>query len=312
MKIVTLTMNPSIDINFDVDQVIAEKKLRAKKAYYEAGGGGINVSRAIKRLGSNSEAIFTSGGSTGELLKKLLSEEEINFKTVEIKELTRENINTIETSTNKQYRFILPGPKLSNEEVQKALETLFSFKEKPDFLIASGSLPENVSTDFYSEVAKLGKQKGIKVIIDSTKEALCKAAAEGVYLIKPNLSEMEDLTNQKIENENQLIELSKKLINKNDIKILVVSLGAGGAILITENIVKRIPNPYVPIKSRVGAGDSMVAGIIVALEKGLTVLEAAQYGVAAGASAVMTPGTELCTKEDTDKLFEQIKENKFL
>lgn len=309
MKIVTLTMNPSIDMNIHVENITAERKLRTKPASYEPGGGGINVSRAIRKLGGESTSIFPTGGANGKMLLELLNNELIKIVPAEVKNHTRININITEDSTNNQYRFITPGPELSEKEWHNCLDIVLD--QKADYIVASGSLPQGVPDNFYAILARLGHELGINIIIDTSKTALKKAVDEGVFLIKPNMNEIRDLIGYSVSNEREIITAAKEVLAGSKTKYIIISLGAGGAVFISKEIIKHLRAPVVPIQSRVGAGDSMIAGVITGIFRGYNILDAVQFGIAAGTAATMTPGTELCRKEDTEKLYDIIKsENK--
>jgi 6-phosphofructokinase 2 len=304
MNIVTVTVNPAIDTNTRIDHVLSDKKLRCEKPIHEPGGGGINVSRAIKILGGESAAVFTMGGMNGERLIKLLEEEGVHTSPVKIKDTTRENFSIDETASDKNYRFVMPGPSLDKNEWESIIERIIGFNKKAEFVVISGSLSEGVPEDFYAQVTSCCKD--LKVIIDSSGKPLKRAFDEGVYLIKPNLSELTDLLGEEIEDENKLAEETQKLIKHSGTQYIVLSLGSGGAILIKSDSYKHFRSPTVKIKSKVGAGDSMVAGIVLSLSKGESIEYAVKYGIAAGASAVSTPGTQLCEKKSVDKLFKDI------
>jgi 6-phosphofructokinase 2 len=304
--IATLTVNPTIDVGTSVDYVVAERKLRCGPPSYEPGGGGLNVSRAIRKLGGESIAMYVKGGSTGELLQDLLEAEGVGTRAIPIENWIRQNMIVSEESTERQYRFGLPGPELREKEWRACLDALSSLDPKPDYIVASGSLPPGPPVDFYAHVARLGREMGSRVIVDTSGEALKKAVEEGVYLLKPNLKELGDITGQKFQSELQQEKLAMKLIESGRSEVLVVSLGSGGALLATVDGYERLHPPTVPIRSKVGAGDSMVAGITLALARGKTVAEAAVFGVASGTAAVMTSGTELCRREDAERLFEEM------
>jgi 6-phosphofructokinase 2 len=306
MKIITLTMNPTIDINAQVEQVIPERKLRCSAPRYEPGGGGINVSRAIKKLGGESIALYLSGGSNGKFLNELLDNEEIENRPISIEDTPRENIIIREESSDQQFRFGMPGPEISKQDWQRCLDELENVMTKSDYLIASGSLPAGAPTDFYARVAEIGKRFDARVIVDTTGEPLCAAVEEGVFMIKPNMRELRDLAGREIEKENQIEKVAKQILANNQCEVVVVSLGAGGAFLVSEDLTEHLRSPTVPIRSKVGAGDSMVAGIVLSLSQGKSLVKSVQFGVAAGAAAVMTPGTELCRKEDTEQIFERM------
>ncbi len=299
-------MNPAIDKSSSVDHVIAERKLYCKAPHYDPGGGGVNVARAIKKLGGESVLLYPAGGLTGYRLKDLLEQEGINHRPVLIEGMPRESLVMLEESTGQQFRFGMPGPALSNEEWERCLDELSAISLKPDYLVASGSLPPGVPSDFYARVARTGKDKGAKVIIDASGDALNRALQEGVYLIKPNVREFREMVGQDIKEELQIEAEAIKMVRRGWCEILVISLGSAGALMVSEDVIERIRPPTVPIVSKVGAGDSMVAGIVLSLSQGKTLRDSVLFGVVTGAAAVMTPGTELCRREDAERLYEKM------
>ncbi len=306
-NIITITMNPCIDKSTSVDNVVAERKLRCARPTYEPGGGGINVSRALKRLGEESTALYPAGGAVGDMLEGLLDQEHLIQKPFEIKALTRESFIVYEESSNQQYRFGMPGPEIRETEWQGFMDRLKQTDFKPDYIICSGSLPPGVPEDFYAGVSKWGKAHSAKTIVDTTGKPLASACMEGVFLVKPNLRELEIIEGEAIESEHQQESIARRLVEERCCEVVVVSLGAAGALLVWKGGVERVRAPTVPIKSKVGAGDSMVAGITAALARTWDLPDAVRFGVAAGAAAVMTQGTELCRREDTERLYEQIR-----
>jgi 6-phosphofructokinase 2 len=183
------------------------------------------------------------------------------------------------------------------------LETIRSLHPEPDYLVISGSLPEGVPDDFYARLAHIAKKRHIKIILDSSGEPLRRAIKEGVFLIKPNMREVSHLVGQKVEQEAELKLAMQNLIQNGKINTAVISLGAGGVFMINSDNWKHLRAPTVQIRSKVGAGDSTVAGIVLSLAQGRQMNEAVQFGVAAGAAAVMTPGSELCRIEDAENLY---------
>jgi 6-phosphofructokinase 2 len=302
-KIVAFTMNPAIDKSSSVEHVVAERKLYCKTPRFEAGGGGVNVARAIKKLGGESVLLYPAGGYTGNRLRELLQEEGISHRPLSIAGTSRESLVILEESTGQQYRFGMPGPMVKREEWEHCLRELSAIRPQPDFLVASGSLPPGVPSDFYARVARIGKELGAKVIVDTSGEALKQALQEGVYLVKPNYREFRDLVGRELKEEAQIEEEAVKMVESGRCEILVISLGAAGALLVSKDVAEHIRPPTVPIVSKVGAGDSMVAGTVLSLARGLAPREAVLFGIAAGAAAVMTPGTELCRREDAERWF---------
>ena len=305
-NIVTLTINPALDVSTSVEKVIPDRKMRCSKAEREPGGGGINVSRAIKRLGGRSTAVFPAGGETGKLFQSLLDEEGINTRPVIFDETMRESFSVLEESSGHQFRFITPGPTLKEKIWLKCLNQLTRMSPDPEYIVGSGSVPPGVPDDFYSHAVEKAKEIGAKFILDTHGMPL-KAAGKGICLIKANMNEIQELLGEEIKDESHLEQSMEKLMQEDFSEIIVVSLGAAGALMVSQEGTCKINAPMVPIRSRVGAGDSMVAGIVLGLAQGRALREALMYGVAAGSAAVKTPGSELCRGEDARNLFEQIK-----
>jgi 6-phosphofructokinase 2 len=301
-KIITLTFSPCIDKSTTVVSLIPEKKLKCTPPKLEPGGGGINIARAIKKLGGEALAIFPSGGYTGKFFNHLLELEKIPSAIIETKHETRENFVVLDETTNNQYRLGMPGTPLLKKEWQACLKAVKSIKNA-EFIIASGSLPPGVPLNIYAQLARIAKHSKSKFIVDTSGEALKEAVDEGVYLLKPNLGELASLVGIEKIDIRDVEEIAKTLIHKNKCAIIVVSLGAEGAMLVTKNETYRTKPPKVEVKSTVGAGDSMVAGFVYSLSKGMSLKQTLQYGVACGTAATMNLGTELCRKEDVERLF---------
>lgn len=305
-RIIIVTLNPAIDKSASVAHVVAEQKLYCTPPRFEPGGGGVNVSRAIRKLGGKSLLLYPSGGLTGKRIQELLDEEGIDHRPFPIDGMIRESLVILEESTGRQYRFGMPGPKLRKKEWEKFLQELSVMKPPPDYVVASGSLPPGVPPDFYARVARIGKENGTKTIVDVSGKALEEALVEGVYLIKPNIREFWELVGKNIKEESQIKAEARKMVKNGRCELLVISLGAAGALAVSKDFAEHILSPTVPIISKVGAGDSMVAGITLSLARGKPLKEAILFGVAAGTAAVMTPGTELCRREDAERLFESM------
>lgn len=167
-RIITLTINPSVDMSARVEHVVVDDKLRCQQPRYEPGGGGINVSRAIRRLGGESVALYTSGGLYGQMLQHLLNEEGVQNDPILVRELTRENFIIVEKATDRQFRFNMPGPKLNEKEWEACLHRISAITPKPDYIVASGSLPPSVPEDFYARTAHVARELGARIIVDTS------------------------------------------------------------------------------------------------------------------------------------------------
>ncbi len=307
-NIITITFSPSIDKSATVKALVPEKKLKCSHPKLQPGGGGINVARVISKLGGDVIAVFPSGGYTGIFFNHLLEKEKVPFAIVETKNETRENFVILDKLTNKQYRFGMPSNALLENEWAACLRIIDNHKNV-DFIVASGSLPPGVPHNIYGQLAKIAKNNNAKFIIDTSGEALKHVVDEGVYLLKPNLEELGLLVGIENLNITQAKKVAKELILQKNCEIIVVSLGSEGAMLITKSRVYIVKPPKITVKSTVGAGDSMVAGIILCLSNGKSLKESLQFGVACGTATAMNAGTELCKKDDVEKLFNQLINN---
>jgi len=305
-KIITITFSPCIDKSTSVPALMPEKKLKCTTPKLEPGGGGINVARAIKKLGSEATAIYPAGGYTGKYFSALLQQENIPVVIIKSSNETRENVIIMDESMNKQYRFGMPGTELKENEWKQCLKVIEEMQDV-EFIVASGSLPPGVPLDIFAKIAVIAKKKNAKLIVDTSGEALKHAANEGVYLLKPNLGELSSLIGQEKINVSEIEEIAKKVIKKGHCEVVVVSMGESGGILVTKNETHRSVPPFVNRKSTVGAGDSMVAGILLALSQKKSMKEVVQYGVACGTAATLNPGTELCFSKDVNKLLTLIQ-----
>ncbi|MDX1621095.1 MAG: 1-phosphofructokinase family hexose kinase [Nitriliruptorales bacterium] len=305
--IATLTVNPAVDIHTSVDRMVPDEKLRAERVTREPGGGGINVARAVANLGGEATAIHTQGGSSGDALSQLL-EGTIDARAVQIEDDTRENVSVTESTTDNQFRLVMPGPTVTSDEWEACLDAVDRLEPQPEWLVASGSLAAGLADDAYARLAERCRERGIPLILDTSGAPLREACEVGTFLIKPNLGELARLVDRELASDEQIAEAVEGLIDGGAAEVVVVSMGAGGAYVAGSDLEgHHVRAPTVPIKSKVGAGDSMVAGIVLALSRGEALLDAARFGVAAGAAAVMTEGSGLCRREDTERLYEQMR-----
>jgi 6-phosphofructokinase 2 len=305
-SIATVCLNPAVDRYTDVDRIEPDTKLRCSRLTRQPGGGGVNVSRVLRRLGADSMAMYLYGGLTGRLYQHLLEREELTHCGIETKSWTRENTMVFEKQTDSQYRFILPGPEIAQGEWQGFLQQVEDLEPFPEFLVASGSLPPGIPDDGYAQLARVAGERDARYVLDSSGDALKRAVEEGVFLLKPNANEMADLVGRDIGNREELIAAARELIGDQKVQVLVVSLGSDGALLVTRDRCEIFEAPKVKVDSVVGAGDSMVAGVVAGLARGRAIDDAVRLGVAAGAAAVTTPASELALREDIDDLYAQL------
>ena len=304
--IITITLNPAVDKTYIVDGLVPEHKLRCANPVVEAGGGGINVSKGLKELGLSSEALFFAGGRNGSQLSEILQREGIECKGVRIEGETRESLVIIDKPTNKEYRIVVEGPSIDAAAFHEIIKLIES--EKPGWIVASGSLPKGLPEDAYATIATTAKRIGSKLVVDTSGAALKSALTQGVYLMKPNLRELSNLTGIHPLKQDLVVPSAQKLIFDGKAEVVVVSMSSAGAVVVTRDMYQHIPSPEVEQRSTVGAGDSMVSGMVWALHQNKSLKEMISWGVACGSAATMNTGTKLFRKDDAEKLFATIRE----
>ena len=305
--ILTITLNPCIDKSTSVETLKPESKLRSTEVVREAGGGGINVSKALKKLEIPSVALFPAGGHNGHMLCDLLKKEAIDFRAIDTQVETRENWIVLESVSNNQFRFTFPGLKVQEEAIIKLIDTIRGFS--PSIVVASGSLPPGLPAYFYGLIIKTANALGAKCIVDTSGEALQAIVGKHAYLIKPNKNELCKLLNIENLDKTEIDDAAQQVIQNGTAEIVIVSMGPEGAWLVSNSEKHFVKAPPVEKKSTVGAGDSMVAGIVYGLEKKLSLKQAIQWGVACGSAATMNSGSQLFDKDDASRLYQIIQQS---
>lgn len=304
-KIITVTANPCIDKTIWVEQLIPDKKLKAKHPEDEPGGGGINVSRAIKYLGFESTAIYFSGSYNGKYLDELMAQEKINSSSISIQANTRMNLMLIDESNNKEYRVGMDGPNVTEQEQQKLLKNIAT--HNAEIAVLSGSLPSSIDAGFYASITAQLKYSNTKIIVDTSGKALEEVIKQKIFLLKPNINELSILCGINEDSSiDEIKEATQNLLSKINCTSIVVSLGGNGALLVNKAEAHHIIPPKVEVKSTVGAGDCMVAGLTLAISQNKSWKEILQYGIACGTAATLVSGKSLCTKKDVDRILQSI------
>lgn len=305
-SIYTLTLSPSLDSATMTPQIYPEGKLRCSAPVFEPGGGGINVARAITHLGGKATAIFPAGGATGEHLVALLADEQVAVDTVDARDWTRQNLHVHVESSGEQYRFVMPGAKLSDDEFRQLEEKVLTI-ESGSLLVISGSLPPGVKTEKLTALVQAVLQRGIRCIVDSSGDALKAALEPGqLELVKPNQRELSALVNRELNQPDDVRTAAEELVRTGKAHRVVVSLGPQGALAVDKTGCVQVVPPPMKSQSTVGAGDSMVGAMVLKLAQGASLLEMARYGVAAGSAATINQGTRLCSLADTQKIVDYL------
>ena len=301
-RILTVTLNPAIDLFCETDVVRPTHKLRTYGEHMDPGGGGINVARVIRELGGDVRALFLAGGPTGQLLQDLLRQEEIPAIAVPVAGATRINHVVRERQSGEEFRFVLNGPTITAAERAALFDVVAA--EPFDYLVASGSLPAGVPVDDQIALGRLCRERGARFVLDCSGEGLRQTlAAGGVYLVKPSIGELETLVGRPLPEAADQDRAALEIVRKGQAEFVAATLGADGALLASAHGVIRLAPPPIEARSAVGAGDSFLAGLVLSLAHGDTEADALAHGIAAGSAAVLEHGTRLCRAEDVDRLY---------
>jgi len=304
--IFTLTMNPCLDRYIYIDKLILDDTIRAKKVKDYPAGKGIDVSRVIKELDGISIAIAILGGETGDRIERMLDKEGVIYSSIRVENETRMNI--ILESDKGQYRISMPGASIRKKKLNVVFEMLDALVRVGDIVVISGSLPKGIKPETYFEIIKLLKNKKSFVYFDSDGEKLKSGIKAGPDVIKPNKYEFSRLIEKEVDESNlkTLVKDGREIIKRYGLKEILLTLGSKGSLLITNEEAFFSSPLNVPVNSAVGAGDSFLAAYVLKRSENKSVLEAFKWANAAGNAAVMTPGTELCRKNDVLDLLGKI------
>lgn len=305
--IVTLTVNPALDLSTTVEEMRPFSKLRCSGDRRDAGGGGINVARVATRLGAKPLAIFPAGGPIGRYLAELVEAEGVRSLVVPILGNTREDVTVTESTTSRQFRFVLSGPHLAQAEWERVLSECALRLKENTLLVASGSLAPGIPDDFYARLAAIAKARGARLLLDCSGPALQKALDDGVYLIKPNLREFRGLTGEPLPDLDACLAAARRLVASGAVGIVALSLAEKGALFVAKDLALQAKAPAVQPRSTVGTGDSFLGALVAKLAAGCDRRDAFRAAAAAGTAALLAQGTELCQRADVERLMESVE-----
>ena len=306
-RFLTVTPNPALDLSTTVNRLDNAHKLRCAQPEVHPGGGGVNVARVLHRLGGQVLAVYPAGGATGERLHNLLLGEGVPTLRLAIAGETRESFTVHETESGREFRFVLPGPSLTGAEWSAALDCLQGQSVVPAWIVASGSLPPGVGADGHAQIAHVARKIGARMVVDSYGSALPAVLEQGVWLVKPSLRELAELSGMELTTPQEQRQAALRLIDNGQVHMVALSLGDRGAMLVTADQCLQANALTVPVAGSVGAGDSFLAGLVWALDCQLDLAQALATAIAAGAAAVMSSGTALCQLADVTRLREQVR-----
>jgi 6-phosphofructokinase 2 len=301
--VVTLTLNPALDLSSRVAALIPDQKLRCSEPTLDPGGGGLNVSRAIAALGGESLALVALGGLTGDRLAGLIRAEGVPFLALTAPGETRQSLTVTENSTGRQYRFMLPGPVWSEADQERVFTLLRASARPGAFGVISGSQPPGVPVDFPARLARA--MPGLNVVLDTSGPALTEAVAHpipGLAVLRMDGDEAEGLSGTQLVTRSDSADFAASLVARGVARCVILARGADGSVLVDKDRRIFAKAAKVKVRSTVGAGDSFVAGLVLSLARGETPEAALSMGAAAASAAVTMDATRLCNRADVMRL----------
>lgn len=302
--IYTLTLNPALDRELSVAEFTFDTVLRAASSRVDPGGKGFNVSRALAGLGSSSIALGFVGGATGEALAAELQRAGIETRFVMIAGETRTNTSIVSEDRSHYLKVNEAGPPISQAEQDALLQQCRDLARAGDWWVLGGSLPPGVSPDFYARIIEVLNSTRVFTLLDTSGEPLRLGCLQGPTLIKPNQIEASELTGIDFSMDTALSILAK--IHQMGVQTVVISLGKDGALLSDGSTAWFGAAPSIKEQNPIGAGDSLVAGLVWALGKGLSKPEALAWSIACGSVAASMEGTAMGTYEQVTRLHDQL------
>jgi 6-phosphofructokinase 2 len=303
--ILTVTLNPALDLDTSTPEVVPGPKLRCSAPRIDPGGGGVNVSRAIRILGGDSRCAVAVGGAIGALLVELLRAEGIDPVELPVAGLTRQSLAVRSAATGEHYRFVLPGPTWDAATAEAAFARIEGMASPDTLLVASGSLPPGLAPDAWLRLDDRTAARGADTILDTSGAALAATLVprpRPLFLLRVDRREAMELAGNSLQGISALAAFARSLVQRGIARIVCLASGAEGSIMATADDLFLCRPPRVEVLSAIGAGDSFVAALALALARGAPLREACRAGTAAAAAAVLTPATELCDRATTERL----------
>ncbi|MCA8879016.1 MAG: hexose kinase [Rhodobacteraceae bacterium] len=306
--ILTITVNPALDLSTDCPAVVPDRKLRCSAPRVQPGGGGVNVSRAIANLGGRSRTLLAYGGPTGEMLTALLREEGLAPESLGVDYPTRQSFSVRDKANGLQYRFMMPGPPWQDADRAAARAAIRAAVAPGALVIPSGSLPEGLSVDFFLGLNAEIAEAGGRMILDTSGPALRRAAEAraGLFVLRMDTDEAREISGRALVQVADVAVLAEELRQSGAAEIVMIAAGAQGTVIASPGWRGLTRPPVVVPVSKVGAGDSFVGAFALALTRGDDPATACARGTAAAASAVTVPDTDLCRSDDTDRYFAEV------
>lgn len=304
--ILTVTLNPALDLSAEAPQVIAGPKLRLTAPIVEPGGGGINVARAIVLLGGQVRVLAALGGLTGARMAALIEGAGLELLRFPVPSETRQSLSVIDQQDGKQYRFILPGPQWNPQMSANLLARLSEAVVPGGWVVLSGSQPPGVADDFAAQLAARLTQSGARLVVDTSGAALARLVAGGAgpapWCLRMDQAEAEEAAGRPLPDPADSLNFAEELVARGVAQVVVLARGADGSVMAGAGARLHCRPPEVPVNSKTGAGDSFTGALVLALAQGADLADALRRATAAAAAAVMTGASELCRRADAERL----------
>ena len=303
--IYTVTLNPALDKTATVENLRLDSVNRISELRVDPGGKGINVSKVVRELGAKTVAIALLGGHTGTMLRNMLAELGIECKVLEVEGETRTNLKIKDPALKTNTDINEPGPEVTDEQLRGMLDGLVSEVGGGDIVVLSGSLPRGAAADTYKVWVAALKKTGAKVYLDADGDKLVRGIEAKPDLIKPNEIELGAMMGRTLDADEKTVEAARELID-GGLDRVMVSMGGAGALYVARDVTIKANPVKVPVGSTVGAGDSVVAALAYAQDKGLGLEDTMRLAMATGAANVMQSGTQAAPRELVDSLIDKV------
>lgn len=307
--ITTVTLNPCIDKTITINGFNYGGMNRAIGVRADVCGKGINVSIAVHQLGEDTECMgfnYTEGGAA---LAARLEKYEIKHEFVNVEGTLRTNVKVFESENRVMTEFNESGYFVDEASIDRLKESVLNHAGSSDIMVFTGSIPKGVPKDIYRTLIESAKEKGVKTVLDAEGDMLIEGLKAAPYFIKPNLYELEMTFKVKIQSKEDIVKISREII-KGGVKIVCTTLGKDGAVIVSEDEAWYVPGSDIEVKGVQGAGDSVVAGICIAMRRNLLLSDMLRYGTAAANASLIREGTEMCTLKDFNDMLSRVKMEK--
>ena len=306
MKIITITLNPAIDKTIEVPNLNLEQLNKVEAMRSDVGGKGINVSRVLKALGSDSLAMGFAGGNAGQFILQGLSSQGIVHDFITVEGETRTNLKVFDQSTTQITEINEPGPDVRDAHLSDLKERLKRQMTSETLVVLSGSIPKTLPSSTYAELIKMIKEQGAKVFLDADGEVFRTAVGERPNFIKPNNDELERYFGKKLNTEDDILEAIRYFVELG-VEHVFITMGKEGSYYGSKEHFYKMSPLKVQAHSSVGAGDAFVAAVTHAVSKDEDLENMLRLAVATSAGAVTTVGTNPASAEWIDTHIDQVK-----